>query len=158
RLTCDLTGLPPTPEEIDDFLDDKRPGAYERLVDRLLASPAYGERWGRHWLDLVRFAETSGHEVDGDIPRAAGYRDYGIRALNDDLPYDRFVVEPIAGDLLPSPRRHPLTRANESIAATGFWFLGESKHSPVDLRIDGADRRDNQIDVFGKAFLGLTIS
>ncbi|MFN8214963.1 MAG: DUF1549 domain-containing protein, partial [Solirubrobacterales bacterium] len=158
RVTFDLTGLPPTPEEVRAFLDDRSPAAYERLVERLLASPAYGERWGRHWLDLVRFAETSGHEFDGDIPHAWLYRDYVIRAFNDDVPYDALVREHLAGDLLPSPRRHPAERTNESVLGTGFWFLGESKHSPVDLRGDGADRRDNMIDVFGKAFLGLTVA
>ncbi|MFO0930191.1 MAG: PSD1 and planctomycete cytochrome C domain-containing protein [Gemmataceae bacterium] len=157
RLTFDLTGLPPTPRELADFLADRRPDAYERAVDRLLASPAHGERWGRHWLDLMRYAETSGHEFDFDIPHADGYRDYIIRALNDDVPYDQFVREHIAGDLLPQPRRHPAERTNESILGTGFWFLGESKHSPVDLRVDGGERRDNMLDVFGKTFLGLTV-
>jgi cytochrome c553 len=158
RVTFDLTGLPPAPAEVRAFVEDASPAAYERVVDRLLASPAYGERWGRHWLDLVRFAETSGHEFDFDIPHASLYRDYVIRAFNDDLPYDELVREHVAGDLLPAPRRHPVERTNESVLGTGFWFLGESKHSPVDVRGDGADRRDNMIDVFGKAFLGLTVS
>jgi hypothetical protein len=158
RVAFDLTGLPPTPEEIDAFLNDDSADAYGKVVDRLLASPAYGERWGRHWLDLVRFAETSGHEFDFDIPEAHLYRDYVIRALNADVPFDQFVREHIAGDLLPHPRRHPTDGTDESILGTGFWFLGESKHSPVDLRADGADRRDNQIDVFGKAFLGMTLA
>ncbi len=158
RVTYDLTGLPPTPREIADILADRSPDAYERVVERLLASPAYGERWGRHWLDLVRFAETSGHEFDFEILGATGYRDYVVRALNADVPYDRFLTEHVAGDLLPAPRRHPVERFNESVLGTGFWFLGESKHSPVDLRGDGADRRDNQIDVFSKTFVGLTVS
>jgi hypothetical protein len=106
----------------------------------------------------VRYAETCGHEYDPDLPDAYRYRDYVIRAFNDDLPYDRFVAEHIAGDLLPDPRRHPTEGINESILGTGFWFLGESKHSPVDVRADQADRIDNQIDVFSKAFLGLTVS
>ncbi len=158
RVTYDLTGLPPTEKEITVFLDDHSPDAWEKLVDRLLASPAYGERWGRHWLDLVRFAETSGHEFDFEIANAWRYRDHIIRAFNDDVPYDHMVREHIAGDLVPAPRRHPVERTNESILATGFWFLGESKHSPVDVRADGSDRRDNMIDVFGKTFLGLTIA
>ncbi|MFM7148687.1 MAG: DUF1549 domain-containing protein, partial [Gemmataceae bacterium] len=158
RASFDLTGLPPSIEDLKVFLGDDKPGAWARAVDRLLASPAYGERWGRHWLDLVRFAETSGHEFDFDIPNAWKYRDYVIRALNEDTPYDQFALEHIAGDMLPSPRRHPKTGTNESILGTGFWFLGESKHSPVDLRVDGADRRDNMIDVFGKSFLGLTLA
>src|SRR5207302_1442636 len=105
RATYDLIGLPPTPAEIDSFLADDSPQAFEKVVDRLLASPHYGERWGRHWLDLVRFAETQGHEFDLELPDAYRYRDYVIRALNEDLPYDQFVVEHIAGDLLPRPRR-----------------------------------------------------
>jgi hypothetical protein len=158
RVTFDLIGLPPTPAEIDAFLKDEASEAYEKVVDRLLASPRYGERWARHWLDLVRFAETSGHEFDFEIPHAFEYRDYVVRAFNADVPYDQFVREHLAGDLLPKPRRHPEEGFNESILGTGFWFLGESKHSPVDIRQDGADRRDNMIDVFSKTFLGLTVS
>jgi hypothetical protein len=158
RVTYDLVGLPPTPADIEAFLADESPTAWEKVVDRLLASPHYGERWARHWLDLVRYAETWGHEFDYDMPNAFRYRDYVIRALNDDLPYDRFVVEHVAGDLLPTPRRHPHEGFNESVIATGCFFLGESKHSPVDVRQDEADRIDNQIDVFGKTFLGLTIA
>ena len=158
RLSFDLIGLPPTPAEVEAFLADQRPDAYERLVDRLLASPHYGERWGRHWLDLVRYAETAGHEFDYDIPNALLYRDYVIRALNADVPYDRFVAEHLAGDLLDDPRRHPVERFNESIIATGFCFLGEGTHSPVDVREEEARRIDNQIDVMSKAFLGLTVA
>jgi mono/diheme cytochrome c family protein len=158
RVTFDLIGLPPTPAEIHAFLADTSTTAWEKVVDRLLDSPHYGERWARHWLDLVRFAETSGHEFDFEIPEAHAYRDYLIRALNADVPYDHLVLEHIAGDLLPQPRRHPQDGGNESVLGTGFWFLGESKHSPVDVRADGCDRRDNQIDVFAKTFLGLTVS
>jgi hypothetical protein len=158
RLTYDLIGLPPSPAEIEAFLADEAPDAYEKVVERLLDSPHYGERWGRHWLDLVRFAETAGHEYDFDLPDAWRYRDYVIRALNEDVPYDQFVREHVAGDLLPQPRRHPTEHTNESILATGFWLLGEAAHSPVDVRADEADRIDNQIDVFGKAFLGLTVA
>ncbi|HYV37690.1 MAG TPA: DUF1549 and DUF1553 domain-containing protein, partial [Gemmataceae bacterium] len=158
RVTFDLTGLPPTPQEIDAFLKDDSPDAFAKVVDRLLDSPRYGERWARHWLDLVRYAETLGHEYDFDLPDAYRYRDYVIRALNADVPFDHFVLEHIAGDLLPQPRRHPDDKSNESICGTGFWFFGEAKHSPVDLRGDQADRLDNQIDVFGKTFLGLTIA
>jgi hypothetical protein len=158
RLTFDLTGLPPTPEEIEAFAADPDPQAYEKLVDRLLASPAYGERWGRHWLDLARYAETSGHEFDFEIPDAWRYRDYVVRAFNADLPYDQFLTEHLAGDLLPRPRRNPADKANESLTATGFWWLGEAKHSPVDSRAEYADRVDNQIDAFGKGVLGLTLA
>jgi len=158
RVTFDLTGLPPTPDEIDAFVKDAAPDAYEKVVDRLLASPRYGERWARHWLDLVRYAETMGHEFDFEIPDAWQYRDYVIRAFNNDIPFNRFVTEHIAGDLLPDPRRDPATNNNESILGTMFWLLGEAKHSPVDSRADQADRIDNQIDVFGKSFLGMTIA
>ena len=158
RLTYDLTGLPPAPDEIAAFLADASLEAYERLVDRLLASPRYGERWARHWLDLVRYAETAGHEFDYDLLNASRYRDYVIRALNADLPYDQFVVEQLAGDLLPQPRQHPVEGFNESIIGTGFYFLGEGTHSPVDVREEEVRRIDNQIDVISKAFLGLTVA
>jgi hypothetical protein len=158
RVTFDLIGLPPTKAEIDAFLADNSPDAFARVVDRLLANRHYAERWARHWLDLVRFAETHGHEFDVPIPEAWRYRDYVIRALDADVPYDRFVTEHIAGDLLQTPRRHPIERFNESVLGTGFWWLGEAKHSPVDSRADQADRIDNQIDVFGKTFLGLTVA
>ena len=158
RATFDLTGLPPTPAEIDAFLADAAPDAFSKVVDRLLASPRYGERWGRHWLDLVRYAETSGHEFDYDIPDAWRYRDYVVRAFNDDLPYDQFLTEHVAGDLLAEPRRRTGDRANESILATGFYFLGEGTHSPVDVREDEVARIDNQIDVLSKTFLGLTVA
>jgi hypothetical protein len=158
RLSFDLIGLPPAPREIEAFLADQSPDAYEKLVERLLASPHYGERWARHWLDLVRFAETAGHEYDYDIPGAFRYRDYVIRALNADLPYDRFVIEQIAGDLLQTPRRNPSGGFNESIVGTGFYLLGEGTHSPVDVREEEMRRIDNQIDVLSKTFLGLTVS
>ncbi len=158
RLSFDLTGLPPTPDDLRAFVNDSRPDAYERLVDRLLASPEFGERWGRHWLDLVRYAETRGHEFDPPIPNAWQYRDYVIRALNADVPYDQFVTEHIAGDLIAAPRLDPKSRANESILGTGFWFLGEEVHSPVDLAQDECDRFDNRLDVTSKTFLGLTVA
>jgi len=158
RVTFDLTGLPPTADEIAAFLQDQQSGAYERVADRLLASPRFGERWARHWLDLVRYAETYGHEFDFDLPNAYRYRDYVIRAFNADVPYDQFVIEHVAGDLLPTPRRHPTEGFNESIIGTASFYFGEAKHSPVDVRQDEADRIDNQIDVFAKTFLGLTVS
>jgi cytochrome c553 len=158
RVYFDLVGLPPTPGEVDAFVRDASPGALARVVDRLLASPRFGERWARHWLDLVRYAETRGHEYDEIIPNAHQYRDYVIRALNADVPYHRFVAEHIAGDLLPRPRLHPAEGFNESVLGTGFWFLGEEVHSPVDTRQDQADRFDNRIDVMTKTFLGLTVA
>jgi len=158
RLSFDLTGLPPQSAEVEAFLADQSPDSYEKLVERLLASPHYGERWARHWLDLVRFAETAGHEYDYDIPGAFRYRDYVIRALNADLPYDQFVIEQIAGDLLDRPRRNPSEGFNESIVGTGFYLLGEGTHSPVDVREEEMRRIDNQIDVLSKTFLGLTLA
>jgi cytochrome c553 len=158
RVTFELTGLPPTSDDVAAFLADESPDAYERLIDRLLASPRYGERWARHWLDLVRYAETAGHEFDYEIPYAWRYRDYVIRALNDDLPYDLFVIEHLAGDLLPDPRRDPQTGVNESVLATAFYWFGQGKHSPVDIRAEECDTVDNQLDVIGKTFQGLTIA
>ncbi len=157
RVTYDLIGLPPTPAEVDNFLQDRSPNAYAKVVDRLLASPHYGERWGRHWLDLMRYAETNGHEFDYEKMNAYQYRDYVIRAFNTDVPYDQLVKEHIAGDLLLKPRLNPTYLSNESILGTGFWFLGEGTHSPVDLMEDQAGHIDNQIDVFSKTFLGLSV-
>jgi cytochrome c553/transposase-like protein len=158
RATFDLTGLPPTPDEVSDFLASQTPDAYERLVDRLLASPRYGERFGRHWLDVVRYSESLGFEFDYDLHNAWRYRDYVIRAFNANLPYDQFVIEHLAGDLLPQTRRHSIDGTNESILATGFLWMHEGKQTPVDIRQDQADRIDNQLDVLGKAFLGQTIA
>lgn len=158
RVTFDLTGLPPTRDEIDAFMADNSPAAYEKVVDRLLASPAFGEAWGQHWLDLVRFAETKGHEGDYSLPYAWRYRDYVIRAFNANVPYDKFLREHIAGDLVENPRFHPETGSNESILGTTFWHLGEATHAPVDIRGEESDRIDNQIDVFGKAMQGMTIA
>jgi hypothetical protein len=158
RVTFDLIGLPPTPPEIDAFLKDTSEQAAARVVDRLLGSPHFGERWARHWLDLVRYAESRGHEYDYNLPNAWQYRDYVIRAFNADLPYNQFVIEHLAGDLLHTPRRHPTELFNESVLGTGFWFLGEELHSPVDVALDEADRFDNRIDVMGKTFLGLTVA
>ncbi|MFT5322963.1 MAG: hypothetical protein ACI8P0_000808 [Planctomycetaceae bacterium] len=160
RAYFDVIGLPPSPEEVQQFLDDKdvTPAAYEKVVDRLLKSPHFGERWGRHWLDLVRYAETLGHEFDYKLKYAHHYRDYVIRALNDDVPYDQFVTEHVAGDLLTNPRRNAADQTNESILGTGFWWLGELKHSPVDVKGEEASIIDNQLDVFSKTFLGLTVA
>jgi hypothetical protein len=158
RLYFDLVGLPPPVEEVEAFAMNHDQQAIEALVDKLLASPQFGERWGRHWLDLVRYAESRGHEFDNTTPNAFEYRDYVIRALNADVPYDQFVTEHVAGDILEKPRLHPTEGWNESLIGTGFWFLGEWIHSPVDIRKDECDRVDNQIDVFSKTFLGMTVS
>ncbi|MGB0767847.1 MAG: PSD1 and planctomycete cytochrome C domain-containing protein [Phycisphaeraceae bacterium] len=157
RVTLDLTGLPPTDDEVRAFVNDDSPNAYEHLVDRLLDSPRYGEQWGRHWLDTVRYAESYGHEFDFTIPHAWKYRDYIIRALNDDIPYHRVVKEHIAGDLI-EPRIHPDTKVNEAVVATGWWFMHEQSHAPTDVRLHEHERMDNQIDVMSKAFMGVTVS
>ncbi len=158
RLYFDLIGLSPTPDQAAEFLADESPRATQRTVDQLLESPHFGERWGRHWLDLVRYAESRGHEFDNDSLNAFQYRDYVIRAFNADVPYDQLVREHIAGDLLSKPRLNSKEGFNESILGTGFWFLGEWVHSPVDIRKDESDRFDNMIDVMSKTFLGVTVS
>jgi len=152
-----LTGLPADPADLDRVVADPDPRAFERYVDRLLAAPHYGERFARHWLDVVRYGETRGHEFDYPIPNAWRYRDWVVAAFNDDLPYDQFVREQIAGDLVDPPRLDPRTGANRSVVGTGFWFLGEAIHAPVDIAQDEADRMDNCVDTFGKAFLGLAL-
>ena len=148
RAKYDLHGLPPNEEEIREFLSDTAPEAFERLVERLLASPRYGEKWGRHWLDVARYADVSAH--------AWRYRDYVIDAFNRDLPYDRFVSEQIAGDLLPSAIAG---RPNaQGIVATGFLALGPRQINEQDKTKLRYDVIDEQIDTTSKAFLGLTIS
>jgi len=150
RLSFDLIGLPPTPEELSAFLADARPDAYERLVDRLLASPHYGERWGRHWLDLVRYAETHGYERDDPKPNAWRYRDWVVSALNRDLPYDRFLKEQLAGDELPDA-------TEESRTATGMYRLGPIDDEPADPVMDRFDQLDDMVKTIGSTMLGLTI-
>ena len=158
RVYFDLIGLPPTPEQVQQFSDNPSLEAYADVVDELLSSPRFGEHWARHWMDLIRYAESYGHEFDYPIAHAYQYRDYLIRAFNADVPYDQFVREHVAGDLLSEPRRHPEHQFNESVIGTGFWFLGEATHGPVDVRGDEAGRIDNQIDVMSKTFLGLTVA
>ncbi len=150
RVTYDLTGLPPTPAEVEAYLKDEAPDAYEKVVDRLLASPRYGEAWGRRWLDLVRFAETNSYERDGVKPSAWRFRDYVIRSLNADKPYDRFVREQLAGDELPG-------RDVESVTATGFYRLGIWDDEPVDREQARFDGYDDVVATTGQVFLGLTI-
>ncbi len=151
-----LTGLPPNAADVARVANDADPHAFDRYVDELLASPHFGERFARHWLDVVRYGETRGHEFDYPIPNAWQYRDWVIRAFNADLPYDQFVREQIAGDLLAEPRVSA-SGGDESILGTGFWLLGEEVHAPVDIRQDEADRMDNRVDTFGKAFLGMAL-
>ncbi len=158
RATFTLTGLPPTPEEIAAFEADASPEAYAKVVDRLLASPRYGEHFARHWMDLVRYADTHGSEGDPAIPQSWQYRDYLIRAFNADVPYDRFVQEHVAGDLLPAPRINPEDGLNESAIGTAHFRMVEHGYQPVDTVDEQVRNVDNQIDVLSKTFLGLTVS
>jgi hypothetical protein len=154
RLSLDLTGLPPTIREIDEFVADTSPAAYEKLVERLLDSPHYGERWGRHWLDAARYADTNGFEKDRERS-IWPYRDWVIKAINLDMPFDRFTVEQIAGDLLPAGPEATLDQR----VATGFlrnsMLNEEGAVEPEQFRVEGIIDR---VDTIGKAFLGLTIN
>jgi len=158
RVSYLITGLPPSSKALHTFLADNATDAYEKMVDRYLNSAAYGERWARHWMDLVRYAETKGHEFDYAIVGAWHYRDYLIRALNDDIPYDQLLKEHLAGDLLDSVRYNPKSGIEESQLGTAFFAMAEGTHSPVDIKKDEADRIDNIIDVTSKTFQGLTVS
>ena len=156
----DLTGLLPSPEEIQAYLADREPGAYERLIDRLLASPHYGERWGRYWLDLAGYADSDGHFADSVRPFAFRYRDYVIRSFNADKPYDRFLLEQIAGDELADYEHGPVTpEIMDNLIATGFLRMAPDGTNPMELnrvpkRLDAIA---DELEVFGFAVLGLTI-
>ena len=153
RATFDLTGLPPTPEEVDAFLADKSPDAFAKVVDRLLASSAYGERWGRHWLDVARYADSNGLDENVAFGNAWRYRDYVVNSFNADKPYNRFVQEQIAGDLLPAegtPQRH------EQLTALGFLSIGPKLLAEPDKVKLEMDLIDEQIETLGRAFLGMT--
>jgi len=150
RATYDVTGLPPSEQEVRDFLADESPQAWERVVDRLLASPHYGEQWARHWLDLVRYADTNSFERDGNKPHAWRYRDYCIRSFNDDKPFDRFIVEQLAGDELPDP-------SPDELVATGYYRLGIWDDEPADREQARYDWLDDIVSTTGQTFLGLTI-
>ena len=152
RATFDLLGLPPTPEELEAFLHDRSPNSFEKVIDRLLASPHYGERWGRHWLDLVRYADTSGCNSDYPVPTAYKYRNYVITAFNQDKPYDQFLREQVGGDLLPAKSEE---ERFEHIVATGYLAMGRrfgSRASEFHLTIE------DLIDNLGKTTLGLSVS
>lgn len=151
RAYYDLTGLPPTPAEVEAFLKDASPDAYEKLIDQLLASPRYGEKWGRFWLDLVRFAETNSFERDGVKPFAWRYRDYVIESFNQDKPYDQFVREQIAGDELDEV-------TPQTIIATGYYRLGIYDDEPADKIQARYDELDDIVATTGQVFLGLTIN
>ncbi len=155
RVTLDLISLPPTPEEVEAFVRDESPRAYESVIDRLLASPHYGERWGRHWLDLARYADTSGFHNDLDRPYAWKYRDYVIRSFNDDKPYARFIAEQIAGDEIEGADE-------QTLIATGFCRNGSSNDDNMGKNAEAlaqyrADQLDDVISTTSSVFLGLTI-
>lgn len=159
RLSLVLTGLLPTPAEVESFARDESPRAYEQLVDRLLASPHFGERWARHWLDVVRFSETHGNEWNYEVHHAWRYRDYLIRAFNADVPYDQLVREQIAGDLLSRPRMNEAEQFNEAVIGTACYRFGEVNHDDcIALRQIGFDLADNQIDTLTKAFQATTVA
>ncbi|MFN3651627.1 MAG: PSD1 and planctomycete cytochrome C domain-containing protein [Armatimonadota bacterium] len=150
RAYFDLIGLPPSPAEVDAFLADASPEAFEKVVDRLLAMPQFGERWGRHWLDVARYAQTNGYERDDEKPFAWRYRDYVIRSFNDDKPYDQFVKEQIAGDELPQV-------TDETVTATAFYRLGVWDDEPDDAKQAEFDNLDDVLATMGQAFMGLTV-
>lgn len=150
RLSFDLIGLPPAPEEIDLFVNDPSPDACEKLIDRLLASPQYGERWGRHWMDVARYADTAGDNADYPIPEIYRYRDYIIDSFNADKPYDRFVQEQLAGDLIAAEPE----RRNELIVATGFLALSR-RYATAPYELMHLTLEDT-IDTLGRGLLGMT--
>ncbi len=150
RVYYDLLGLPPTPEEVQAFVSDPSPTAYERLIDQLLASPHYGEKWGRHWLDVVRYAETNGYERDSAKPFAWRYRDYVIKSFNDDKPYDQFVREQLAGDLLD-------VVTPETLIATGYYRLGIWDDEPADRLLARYEGLDGVVSTTAQALLGMTV-
>ena len=154
RVTFDLTGLPPTPAQLADFAADASEDAFAKVIDRLLASPQFGERWGRHWLDVVRFAESSGGGRSLIFGAAWRYRDYVIRSFNDDKPFDRFLTEQLAGDLLPADS---VPVAQDQLVASAFWMLGPINYEEQDHRVLELDRVDEQLDTMGRAMLGLTL-
>ena len=156
RAIFDLTGLPPTEREIEDFLTDDSQSAFEKVVERLLASPRYGERWARHWFDVVRYADSSGNDEDHRYPYAWRYRDYVIEAFNSDLPYNQFIREQLAGDLLPAHVQGEINR--QGIIATGFLALGQKAVAQQDKTKMLYDVYDEQLDVTSKALMGLSIT
>lgn len=158
RASITLTGLAPSVKELEDFLKDSRSDAYEHEVDRLLASPHFGERFARHWMDVVRYADSKAFEQDYTIPYGNEYRDYLTRAFNEDVPYDQFVREAFAGDLLKEPRIDPGNGLNESVIGPGFILFTDGQHGPPDLHEDEARLFDGMINTATVAFQGLTVA
>ncbi len=156
RATLDLTGLPPTAKELEEFLADESCNAFEKVVDRLLDSPRYGERWGRHWLDVARYADSTGNDEDHRYPYAWRYRDYVIESFNNDVPYDQFVREQLAGDLLPAEDGSEIN--TRGIVATGFLALGAKAVAQQDKKKMLYDVYDEQVEIVSKSMLGLTVA
>ena len=154
RVTFDLIGMPPTPDEIDAFLSDKSPDAFARIVDRLLESPQYGERWGRHWLDVARYADSNGLDENVAHGNAWRYRDYVVKAFNRDKPFDQFIIEQLSGDLIPFNSE---SQQHEQLIATGFLSIGPKVLAETDQAKMRMDIIDEQLDTMGRAFLGLTL-
>ncbi|MBC8355986.1 MAG: DUF1553 domain-containing protein [Planctomycetes bacterium] len=154
RASFVLIGLPPTPEEVEDFVNDDRSDAFARLVDRLLASPSYGERWGRHWLDVMRYGDCNGGDESRPFPNAWHFRNYVIDNFNRDVPYDRMIAEHLAGDLL----EFDDDAEYEPVVGTGFLAIGTKILTQLDAQKRIADLVDEQIDAFGRAMLGMTIA
>ncbi|MEO6336876.1 MAG: DUF1549 and DUF1553 domain-containing protein [Verrucomicrobiota bacterium] len=165
RLSFDLIGLPPTPQEVDAFVNDRSSDAYGKLVERLLASPHYGERWGRHWLDVAGYADSNGYfNADSDRPLAYKYRDYVVRSINGDKPYDRFIQEQLAGDELANyqPGVDITPEMAELLTATHFLRnapdgTGESDGNPLEVKVDRYSVLEGNVQILGSAFLGLTV-
>lgn len=155
RLYLNLIGLPPTIDEVNEFVEDDSPEAYQHLINRLLAAPHYGERWGRHWLDVVRYADSNGADENHPYPFAWRYRNYVIDSFNQDIPYDQFLIEQLAGDLLPPVNDHQQT--NRRLAATTFLAMGIKIDAEQDQEKKRADIIDEQLDTMGRAMLGMTI-
>lgn len=151
RVAYDLTGLPPTPAEVETFVEDSRPDAYERMIDRFLESPQHGVKWARHWLDAVRYADTDGYERDRIKPEAWRYRDWVVDAINEDMPWNRFLTEQIAGDELPD-------RDLSTLTATGFYRLGIWDDEPTDVELAKNDDLDSILDVVSRGMMGMSVA
>ena len=154
RIYFDLIGLPPSPNQINDFISDRSSNAFPKVVDELLGSERFGERWGRHWLDVARYADTIGGGRNNPFPNASRYRDYVVKSFNKDKPFDRFIIEQIAGDLMPSKSK---LEYNEYLTGTGFLALGPHNYELQDKELLRMEVVDEQLSAVGRAFMGITM-
>jgi hypothetical protein len=154
RIYFDLIGLPPSPNQINDFISDRSSNAFPKVVDELLGSERFGERWGRHWLDVARYADTIGGGRNNPFPNASRYRDYVVKSFNKDKPFDRFIIEQIAGDLMPSKSK---SEYNEYLTGTGFLALGPHNYELQDKELLRMEVVDEQLSAVGRAFMGITM-